>query len=126
MALTATIRNLIMSLLALLLSLPAVQPVIELLAMIGFTITPEFLSAVSLTVAGFVSTFILGLVTYTVNKLGSKWGWINTIMSAGRSATSAAYVPRHAESIEVTVTPPGEQTTVTAESKSGVTTKVAI
>jgi hypothetical protein len=126
MALTATIRNLVMGLIALLLSLPAVQPVIEFLDKSGIEITPEFLSMVSLAVAGTVSTFILGLVTYLANKLGGRFTIINQILSLGRAKSPAAYVPNGQESVTMTTTPNKVQTDVVVEDAGGKHLKVAV
>lgn len=115
MALTAAIRTFLMALFVA--GLTWVAQAINL--------TDFDIEGTAALLAGAATTIAMGLVSYALNKLGSRWGWINSILSLGRSSTSATYVPRHAESIEVTVTPPGEQTTVT-EQTDGVTSKVTI
>lgn len=82
-------------------------------------------AAVSLWVVGFITTFGGGFVAWALNKLGSRFPWINTVLSWGRSKAPSLYIPKQAESIEATITPPGEQTRVLATTESGVTTNVS-
>lgn len=115
MASTAAIRNMVFALLTMLAATPAVQGVINFLASAGIVIDADWLWVAS----GAISIFIAGLITYVINKIGSRWSWINMIMSFGRAKTGASYVPSNAETIAVTTTPPGEKTIIVATNEAG-------
>lgn len=115
MAMTAAIRNMVFALLVMLAATPAVQGVIEFLATAGIVIDQDWLWVA----AGAISIFIAGLITYVINKLGSRWSFINMIMSLGRAKTGATYIPSNQETITVTTTPPGESTLVVSTNEAG-------
>lgn len=71
-------------------------------------------------IANVVVIFGSGLVAYAVNKLGSKWEWINTILSFGRARSPAIYVEKDQTSVTATVTPPGMETEVVSVDAFGL------
>lgn len=77
-------------------------------------------------VANALSVLGAGLVAYLVNKAGSRWSWVNFLFSLGRAKSPAAYVPKGAEAVTVTTTPPGAPTGVVATNAEGVTTEIKI
>ena len=114
MALTAAIRTLLITLIAMGLSW-----VVEKL---GLTDQID-VQAVAETAAAAIIVVGSGLVAYLVNKLGSKFPWINQFMSLGRAKSPSVYIPNDKEVVTATATPPGEETTITTTTASGLETE---
>ncbi len=110
MAITAAIRSLIITLTALGLS--------WLVTTLNLTDQID-VKAVAEVVANGIIVVGSGLVAYTVNKLGSRWPWVNQVMSLWRAKSPAVYIPNDKEEVTATATPPGEVTTVTTTSATG-------
>ena len=84
------------------------------------------IAAVADLLTGVVITFGSGAVAYALNKLGSRYSWVNLILSFGRAKSSSVYVPADKEVVEVLTTPPGERTIVTASDSVGKVERVAV
>lgn len=117
MALTAAIRTLLITLAAL-----GISWVVDKL-----NLTDQIdVKAVAETVANAIIVFGSGLVAYAVNKLGSRWAFINYFMSLGRAKSSSVYIPSNMEEATATATPPGEQTKVTTTDAAGKQENVVV
>lgn len=113
MALTALIRSIVGYLLAWLLATP---PAAALLGWLTDTAGWRFDVDRA---TGWLTVLLYGVVVYVGNKLGSRWGFINQILSLGRAKSAPVYIPNGQESVTATVTPPGAQTMVTVEDSGG-------
>lgn len=67
--------------------------------------------------------FLSGVVAYAVNKLGSKYAWINLLLSFGRAKSSAVYIPSDQKAVVATETPSGVDTSVVTVDNDGTLTK---
>ena len=121
MALTAAIRTLLIGLITGLVAAAAAW-----LSALGVEITPEDQLKIVLYVVGFVMTVGSGLVAYGINKLGSKYPWVNQIISLGRAKSPAVYIPNNKEEVTATATPPGEVTSVTTTDAEGTTSAAKV
>jgi hypothetical protein len=117
MALTAAIRTILITLIA-----TGVGWLVDKLNLAGlFDVQP-----VAEVIANMVIVFGSGLVAYTVNKLGSRWAFINYILSLGRAKSPAVYIPGDKENATAFSTPPGEQTQVVTTDADGQRELVAV
>lgn len=115
MALTAAIRTLIIGLIA--------SGLTWLVTELGIALD---VTAISETIGNVIFVVATGLVAYGVNKLGSKYPWVNQLLSLWRAKSPAVYVPNDQESVTATATPPGEKTTVVATSAVGMETPAPV
>lgn len=108
MAITAAIRSLLIGLIASGLTWLATRLALEL-----------DVATISETVGTAVFVVLSGGVAYVVNKAGSKYPWVNQVLSLWRAKSPAVYIPNNKEEVNATATPPGEVTKVTTTSAAG-------
>lgn len=108
MALTAAIRTLLIGLIASGLTWLATQLALTL-----------DVAAISETVGNVLFVVLGGLVAYVVNKAGSKYPWVNQLLSLWRAKSPAVYIPNSEESVTAIATPPGEKTVVVSTDAAG-------
>lgn len=113
MTLTAMLRSFVQYVVAAVLSLGPVLAVIDFL--INEVKIPFDKTFITVALEGLVFSLVVGGLV----KLGTKYPWINKVMSFGRSGSSPVYVPAGDVSVGATVTP-GAGTAVFTETGTGV------
>lgn len=107
MTLTAMLRSLVQYVVAAVLSLAPVVTAVDFL--IDEVKMPIGRGVLAVALEGFVFAAVVG----GLMKLGTKYPWVNKVMSFGRSGSSPVYVPAGDVSVGATVTPSAGTTTFT-------------
>lgn len=112
MTFTAMLRSFVQYIVAAVLSLGPVVAVID------FLVNEVKIPVDGMVIAVALEGFVFSLVVGGLVKLGTKYPWVNRIMSFGRSGSSPVYVPAGDTTVAATTTP-ATGTTVFTESGTG-------